>query len=348
MADTLERFVPALSATSDAPDQVAAEPQSAPALAEAPAAKVEKVAATETVADKSVDTSAAEKVVASEAETPEAHSVETEGGAPEGPVAETPVHVEDKGPKGVGKALEAQRQALAAERARAAAAEQRAAEAIRAMEALAARLPQPQAVEEPKDLRPSRDAFDMPEAYDTALVEWSGRQAARAVKAELETQATQERAAAERKAAEAANATATQEAALAWNERKAKAAEKYPDFEEVTTVDDLPITQVMADSIIHADNGPDVAYHLGKHPKEAERISRLAPGRQIFEIARLSEKLTVAPKTNVTKAPDPIRPHRPSSAPANQKSTEDMSMDEYAAHRQAALKAAARRPGALH
>jgi hypothetical protein len=105
----------------------------------------------------------------------------------------------------------------------------------------------------------------------------------------------------------------------------------------------------MAYSItVEAENGPDVAYHLGKHPDEAKRIAGLAPGRQIFEIARLSEKLTVAPKTNVTKAPDPIRPHRPSSAPANQKSPEDMDMNEYAAHRQAALKASARRPGALH
>ena len=135
---------------------------------------------------------------------------------------------------------------------------------------------------------------------------------------------------------------------MKWSERRVKAIEKNPDFESVTTSNDLPISQVMANYIKQNENGPDLAYHLGKNIDEAKRIYGMGPVQQIEQLAILSHTLKT-PKAVVTKAPAPIRPHRPSSSPANKKTPDEMSMDEYAAHRLDSIRASARKPGhAVH
>jgi hypothetical protein len=84
---------------------------------------------------------------------------------------------------------------------------------------------------------------------------------------------------------------------------------KYDDFEQVAYNPNLPITTVMAQSIQASDNGPEVAYHLGANPKEAERISRLSPILQAKEIGKLEAKLAADPPVKKTSnAPTPISP----------------------------------------
>ena len=94
-----------------------------------------------------------------------------------------------------------------------------------------------------------------------------------------------------------------------YHDKEEKAREKYDDFEQVAYNPNLPITDVMAQSIQASDIGPEVAYHLGANPKEAERISRLSPILQAKEIGKLEAKLAADPPVKKTSnAPSPISP----------------------------------------
>jgi hypothetical protein len=104
-----------------------------------------------------------------------------------------------------------------------------------------------------------------------------------------------------------------------YHEREEEARSKYDDFEQVAYNPKLPITDVMAESIRASDIGPEVAYYLGANPKEAERISRLAPIVQAKEIGRIEAKMANDPPVKrTTSAPAPISPvtARSSGGPA--------------------------------
>lgn len=102
-----------------------------------------------------------------------------------------------------------------------------------------------------------------------------------------------------------------------YHDREEKARERYPDFEQVAYNPALPITTVMAQTIQASDVGPEVAYYLGANPKEADRISRLAPFLQAKEIGRIEAKLAEAPPPKrTTSAPAPIAPVTPRGASA--------------------------------
>lgn len=93
-----------------------------------------------------------------------------------------------------------------------------------------------------------------------------------------------------------------------WEERSTRGAEKYEDWDEI--VGEMKPNSAMALAIMEEDNGDDIAYHLGKNLKEAERIAALPPRAQIREIGKLSVKLAAAPPKPKTpsKAPAPISP----------------------------------------
>jgi hypothetical protein len=102
---------------------------------------------------------------------------------------------------------------------------------------------------------------------------------------------------------------AQQQALVAgWEEKVAKAESKYDDFDEV--VGDLKPTTPWAVAIMKAENGEDIAHHLGMNLKEAQHIMALDPVDQFIAIGRLSAKLQMEPvkPKQVTKAPDPINP----------------------------------------
>jgi hypothetical protein len=131
-----------------------------------------------------------------------------------------------------------------------------------------------------------------------------------------------------------------------YHDREEKARDKYTDFEQVAYNPNLPITTVMAQTIQASDVGPDVAYYLGANPKEAERISRLAPFMQAKEIGRIEAKVADAPPVRrTTNAPAPIAPVTPkgSSAPVHDttdpRSIKSMTTSEWiAAERQRQVK----------
>ncbi len=94
-----------------------------------------------------------------------------------------------------------------------------------------------------------------------------------------------------------------------YQEREEMARDKYDDFEQVAYNPNLPITNVMAETIQHSDIGPELAYYLGNNPKDAERISRLSPFMQAKEIGKIEAKLADNPPVKkTTSAPAPISP----------------------------------------
>jgi hypothetical protein len=122
-----------------------------------------------------------------------------------------------------------------------------------------------------------------------------------------------------------------------YHDREEEARAKYDDFEQVAYNPRLTVTDAMAQAIQAADNGPDIAYHLGSNPKEAERIARLSPLLQAREIGKIEAKLDAAPPAikQTTRAPQPINPvaSRGSNAPAydttDPRSVKTMSTSEW-------------------
>ena len=118
---------------------------------------------------------------------------------------------------------------------------------------------------------------------------------------------------AERKAAEllARREAEQQEASLleAYHDREEAARDRYDDFEQVAYNPNLPVTEVMAQTIRASEIGPDVIYYLGSNPKEADRIARLSPILQAREIGKIEAKLADNPPVRKTStAPPPINP----------------------------------------
>jgi len=121
-----------------------------------------------------------------------------------------------------------------------------------------------------------------------------------------------------------------------YQEREEMARDKYDDFEQVAYNPNLPITNVMAETIQHSDIGPDLAYYLGSNPKDAERISRLSPYMQAKEIGKIEAKLADNPPVKkTTSAPAPISPVKarsngaPSHDTTDPRSTKTMSTSEW-------------------
>lgn len=77
---------------------------------------------------------------------------------------------------------------------------------------------------------------------------------------------------------------------------------KYGDFELVIRNPNLPLTDVMINTMIALDAGHEVGYHLGQNPAEAARISRLPPSSQAKAIAQIAKQLATPPVPEPTPA----------------------------------------------
>jgi hypothetical protein len=108
------------------------------------------------------------------------------------------------------------------------------------------------------------------------------------------------------------------------------------DYAEVALTKDLKINAPMASVIMAQENGPELAYYLGKHPDVASKLSTLSPQASGFELGLIQAKLATekakaaAPK--VTKAPPP--PPKIKSGDAGlSRDPADMSDKQFAAWR---------------
>ena len=184
----------------------------------------------------------------------------------------------------------------------------------------------------PETPRPLREAFTTPEAYDAAVDAW-GEQTAKAAaeKAVADREAETRRAAEEKARTDAETRQQTEMQALQqqFATRREAALAKYPDYAEVAEADTTRIEVPTAVAIAQAENGPDIAYHLGKNPAEAARIAAMTPQQQVFEIGRLSATLAQPTRPAVSKAPAPLRPISATRESATDTNREE-SMDEVA------------------
>jgi hypothetical protein len=94
----------------------------------------------------------------------------------------------------------------------------------------------------------------------------------------------------------------------AFEERTEKVLDRYPDFDAVVKNPTLRINEAMADFIEDSEQGPDLAYYLGKHPGKAAEIFQMPPMRAARELVRLETELAAKPKATPSKAPEPISP----------------------------------------
>jgi hypothetical protein len=222
----------------------------------------------------------------------------------------------------VGEVTKARAKARDAETRAAALAEQNAALA-KSLEALTTKN-----VEVPAD-KPRRTDFDDPDAFDAALEGWTDAQIEKArVEAVQQDRAEQQQ----------QSARATQER-MAESYRTNVEAFKadHADFDEVFN-DTLPISANMAFAIADSEKPADLSYWLGKNPDECARIHALPPIRQIYELGRIEAKLTAPEVKAPTPKPTPIKPVGQRSGTTG-KDPAEMSTEEYAAHRNAQLRA---------
>lgn len=98
---------------------------------------------------------------------------------------------------------------------------------------------------------------------------------------------------------------------------------KYEDFNTVVSKADVPLNSAMAEAIVEAENGADLAYYLAKNPDEARRISELSGTLSAIEIGKLSVSLNGEAKPKrASSAPAPITPSK-GRTPANSSQPQD-------------------------
>lgn len=168
---------------------------------------------------------------------------------------------------------------------------------------------------------PKRDQFKSDEEYFWALNDYR-------IDAKLNARREQER----QQEAQARQREEQQKVVRTYQQRVSTAETKYPDFHEVVGSPALPITDAMAAAIQLHDLGPDVAYHLGKHPEEARRIADLPPMLAAAEIGAIAVTLKAKAPPQPSKAPEPITPVGGKNV--TEKSPSDMSDEEFARWRQ--------------
>ena len=161
--------------------------------------------------------------------------------------------------------------------------------------------------------------------YTEKLTEWTARKAVQSHVTERETTSAKEREHAEEQRLNAEYA-----------KHREKALSELPDFTEIAENRDLPVTPMMAAALkATGEMAPKLLYHLGQHPAEAERISKLSAGQQFMEIGELKAQLKSESKPKTL--PPPIKPQ--GGGRSTVKLIEEMDMEEYAAHRQTQIKA---------
>lgn len=237
-------------------------------------------------------------------------------------------------------------------RSKAREAEARAAAAERALAAIEAAKAEPKPEPPPTELvRPERAQFDTPEEYEAALTEWASERAVRRAMAEFQKQDAERRQRTEREAAEEKTREEVKRVSTEWEKRRGEFAAQVPDYEEVAEAEDVPISEAMGRAILTSEDGPAIAYYLGKNPEEAKRIAAMVvPGavyprghqfagypvadfqRQLFEMGKISAKIAAEAASGAKKpsaAPNPIKPVRPSGA-ATRKTLDELAQDPEA------------------
>lgn len=134
-----------------------------------------------------------------------------------------------------------------------------------------------------------------------------------------------DRAKQEKQGAESAQREALAEA---WTARVTDFKETAKDFEAVAY--SAPISEATALLIAEMEEGPAVAYELGKNHAEARKLDRMTERQKAIELGKIAARISAPVPIKTTLAPAPIDPVR-GRGDTGSKSLEDLSMAEYAA-----------------
>lgn len=175
--------------------------------------------------------------------------------------------------------------------------------------------------------KPTRADFADDDAYFEALADYKAEQKVRQFSQQTQAERAQE-----------AQARQTASQFDLYQERVQQA--DLPDYAEVVGQSDVPAAPHVLESILDSDVGPQLAYHLAKHPDVAERLNAMTPVQAAREIGRLEAAVAspaaaqpTPPAKRTTTAPAPINPVRGGNGQFT-KPTEAMSDAEwYAANR---------------
>ena len=113
-----------------------------------------------------------------------------------------------------------------------------------------------------------------------------------------------------------------------FHRRADRLREKFDDYDDVIAA--KVFTETMMDALWSAENGPQLAYYLGRpeNRKVADRIAQLPASRQIYEIGKLEAGLLAAARERkTTSAPPPPKPVAASAKPVVDEGS--MSDDEW-------------------
>lgn len=129
-----------------------------------------------------------------------------------------------------------------------------------------------------------------------------------------------------------------QAAAEAWSTRVEEFKATTPDFESVAY--SAPISEPTAYLLAEMDEGPQLAYELGKNHAEARRIERLPERLKAVELGKIAARLSVPAPVRTTKAPEPIDPIGGKGGRSPNRIPEELAgdMNAYAEARKAQLK----------
>lgn len=124
----------------------------------------------------------------------------------------------------------------------------------------------------------------------------------------------------------------------------AAAKQLYPDFVEVSSNPDLPVTDAMREALLTSEHGALIVYELGKNPDEAARISKLTPVAQIREIGKIEARISAKsaagkeekPAQPQSRAPKPPTPVQKASA-ADTGLRDDLPWKDWVKRREAQL-----------
>lgn len=153
---------------------------------------------------------------------------------------------------------------------------------------------------EPKqetETQPIASQYDNYDDYVDARATWRARQEFARLESERE-----------QKAKDRETKTREEQVETTFKDKVTEFKAKTPDFDDVMGNPSLRISKTMYEAMRESEAGAQIAYHLGKNPAEAARISALSPIAAIREIGKLEAKLT--------STPPPAQTTKPSNAPA--------------------------------
>lgn len=120
---------------------------------------------------------------------------------------------------------------------------------------------------------------------------------------------------------------AEQARAVAWAERVNDFKAENADFEQVAF--SALIGRETSLMVAEMEEGPAVAYHLGKNPALASQIEALPERQRPFALGKIAAQVTAPPPRRVTSAPPPVDAAAGKSGGGRAENPHEMSQERY-------------------